>query len=104
MGKQILSKLRTSIEVGAYKKRKMKRHFDPEYMEKHKPRIPQNYQKNLIKRFLGIASPCRRFVFYDSEYELRFLKWLCYRRVLDKYGWKKLKTLKKNQERRERID
>ena len=85
-------------------KMRMKRYFDPDYMEKHRPRIPKNYQKNLIKRYLGIISPCRRLIFYNPDYELKALKWLCYQRVLDKYGWKKLKTLKKNQERRERID
>lgn len=82
----------------------MKRIFDPMYMRKHRPRIPKRYQKDPLKRFLGIISPARRQIFYDVDYEINFLKWLCYRRVLDKYGWKKLKTLKKNQERRERID
>lgn len=82
----------------------MKRIFDPMYMRKHRPRIPKRYQKDPLKRFLGIISPARRQIFYDVDYEINFLKWLCYRRVLDKYGWKKLKTLKKNQERRDRID
>lgn len=79
---------------------RIRRHFDPEYMEKHKPRIPKRYQKDPLKRFLGIISPARRQIFYDVDYEINELKWLCYRRVLDKHGWKKLMTLKKNQERR----
>jgi hypothetical protein len=83
---------------------RMKRHFDPEYMEKHRPRIPKNYQKNAIKRYLGIISPYRRLMYYNPGYELRALKWLCYRRMLNKHGWKKMRILLKNQERREKID
>lgn len=79
---------------------RMKRHFDPDYMVKRRPKPPRKYQKGFFLYQLGVISPSRRLIFYDPEYELNFLKWLCYRRVLDKHGWKKLMTLKKNQERR----
>ena len=74
---------------------RMKRHFDPEYMEKHKPRIPKRYQKDPLKRFLGIISPARRQIFYDVDYEINELKWRCYKRKLNRRSWRALITLLK---------
>ena len=37
---------------------RMKRHFDPEYMEK--PKDSEKYQKDPLKRFLGIISPVKK--------------------------------------------
>lgn len=52
----------------------MRRNYDPEYMEKHRPKIPRKYQKDLLKRFLGIISPVRRQIFYDVDFEINFFK------------------------------
>lgn len=73
----------------------MKRNFDPMYMRKNRPRIPKRYQKDPLKRFLGIISHARRQIFYDVDYEINFLKWLCYKRRLNKKSWRKLNILLK---------
>lgn len=73
----------------------MKRNFDPMYMRKHRPRIPKRYQKDPLKRYLGIISPVRRQIFYDVDYEINFLKWRCYKRRLNKKSWRKLNILLK---------
>lgn len=73
----------------------MKRNFDPMYMRKHRPRIPKGYQKDPLKRFLGIISPARRQIFYDVDYEINELKWRCYKRTLNRRSWRTLITLLK---------
>ena len=74
---------------------RMKRHFDPKYMEKKKPMIPKAYQRKLILRLLGVASPVQRMMNYDLEYEIRFKKWLCYKRIMSKEDWRRLRILLK---------
>lgn len=73
----------------------MKRHFDPKYMEKRKPMMPKAYQRKFILRLLGVASPVQRMMNYDLEYEIRFIKWLCYKRRLSKEDWRRLRILLK---------
>lgn len=73
----------------------MKRHFDPKYMEKRRPMMPKTYQRKLILRFLGVASPAWRMMNYDLDYEIRFRKWLCYKRKMSKEDWRRLRILLK---------
>lgn len=80
----------------------MKRHFDSKYMEKRKPMMPKVYQRKLILRLLGVASPVQRMMNYDLEYEIRFKKWLCYKRKMSKEDWRRLRILLKV--RREKKD
>lgn len=74
---------------------RMKRHFDSEYMEKHRPIMPKGYQKKLYLRLLGVASPSLRFINYDLDYEIKSLKWLCYKRKMSKEDWRRLRILLK---------
>lgn len=80
----------------------MKRHFDPKYMEKRRPMMPKTYQRKLILWLLGVASPSLRFINYDLDYEIKSLKWLCYKRKMSKEDWRRLRILLKV--RREKKD
>lgn len=73
----------------------MKRHFDPKYMEKRRPMMPKTYQKKFILWLLGVASPSLRFINYDLDYEIKSLKWLCYKRKMSKEDWRCLRILLK---------
>lgn len=75
--------------------------FYPEYMTKKKPKPPQSIFKNKFDKFFGIVSPSlyqmvkmggkgRIEYFRLIDYEIEFLKYLCYKRKLTKKQWKRL--------------
>ena len=65
-----------------------KRIFDNSCMVKKRPKIPKEYQSDFIKRKLGIISPSLRLMHYNSEFEMKYLMWLCWERRLTKDVWK----------------
>lgn len=67
-----------------------KRIFDSYCMVKERPKIPKEYQPDFAKRMLGIVSPSLRLMHYNSEFEIKHLMWLCWKRQLNRYGWKRL--------------
>ena len=67
-----------------------KRIFDSSCMVKKRPKIPKEYQPDFIKRMLGIISPSCRLMHYNPEFEMEWLKWLCWKRKLNRHQWKTL--------------
>ena len=59
-----------------------------EFMEKKRPKIPKEYQPDTFLRFMGIISPSCRMAHYNADFELMWLKHLCYLRKLSKNQWK----------------
>lgn len=75
------------------------RPFYSDYMTKHRPKPPKSICKNVLLRQLGIASPSLRLIVAAGgkggkaaheldEYEIKMMRYLCYKRKLRKSGWK----------------
>ena len=61
--------------------------FDEEFMIKNLPKIPEEYQPNRRYRALGIISPSRRMMHWNSEFEFDALRYMCYRRTMTRDMW-----------------
>lgn len=67
-----------------------KRIFDSSCMVKERPKMPKEYQPKSLLRKLGIVSPALRLMHCNSEFEIKYLMWLCWKRQLTKDMWKTL--------------
>lgn len=61
-----------------------------EIMEKKCPKIPKEYQPNPVLRAAGVVSPSCRFAHINADYEIKWLKHMCYMRKLSKRQWESL--------------
>lgn len=89
---------------------KAKQIFYKEYMTKKKPKLPRFLCTGFKNYILGIVSPSLYFMAQSSspekvqkvkEFELNTAKYMCYKRKLNKNGWKALHR-EKREEKRER--
>lgn len=75
--------------------------FYPEYMTKKKPKPPKSVFSNRFDKIIGRISPSLYQMvkmggkgeieyFRLIDYEIEFLKYLCYKRKLTKEQWKRL--------------
>ncbi|MCR1842781.1 hypothetical protein [Murimonas intestini] len=82
-------------------KKRNKKVFYAEYMEKTKPRLPYCVCKNRLHRWMGTISPSLWVAVtlgYKGEkaendlqnFKKKFLRYLCYKRKLNKVEWKDL--------------
>lgn len=78
-----------------------RRSFDPVYERRRRPPMPAKLQKNVIKRWLGIASPSLCCLVDDEGYRLELLRYLCYMRRLTRRMWKDLHREVRRQAREE---
>lgn len=80
---------------------KARKIFYKEYMEKHMPKPPRCVYENIFKRLLGIPSPSlcyivscggkgRKAAEELAEYDRKLMRYLCYKRELNKEQWKRL--------------
>lgn len=77
---------------------KTKNLFYPEYMEKHKPKVPKCICENTFKNFIGIVSPSLYWIVLSGGkgdkakkdldfYNKKMIRYLCYKRKLGKEQW-----------------
>lgn len=83
---------------------KRRRSFDPVYERRRRPPMPAKLQKNVIKRWLGIASPSLCSLVDDGGYHLEMLRYLCYRRRLTRRMWYDLHREVRIREKEEKIN
>ena len=87
--------------AGRRKRKKSKRLFYPEYMERRRPKTPGCICENEFKRLLGIVSPSLYWIVGGggkgeqaakelAEYDRKIERYLCYKRRLSKERWKAL--------------
>lgn len=86
---------------GHMAKKLMRGGIDSRFERKRKPIPPKSICKNALCRFFGIVSPTLISVRSDAEveeYEICVLKYLCYKRQLRRYQWKKLYRIVRSNE------